>query len=104
MRGRRALTAGLSAVLLGGGVLPITASPALAAGSIPLTALDTPTRRTSTTLSPFASYPTASRPAPPGASGPPRSRSVARRRRVSGLLAWLDVGSVTKRETWEGVR
>jgi hypothetical protein len=42
MRGRRALTAGLSAVLLGGGVLPITASPALAAGSIPLTALDTP--------------------------------------------------------------
>ena len=42
MRGRRALTAGLSAVLLGGGVLPITALPALAAGSIPLTALDTP--------------------------------------------------------------
>ena len=42
MRGRHALTAGLSAVLLGGGVLPITASPALAAGSIPLTALDTP--------------------------------------------------------------
>ena len=36
------LTTGLSAALLGGGVLPITASPALAAGSIPLTALDTP--------------------------------------------------------------
>jgi hypothetical protein len=32
----------MSAVLLGGGILPITASPALAAGSIPLTALDTP--------------------------------------------------------------
>jgi uncharacterized protein len=42
MRVRRTLTASMSAVLLSGGILPITASPALAAGSIPLTALDTP--------------------------------------------------------------